>query len=198
VSSQVFVYDYILLARVELHGCTLCIVYRLPIAIIIRALQYQSLLLQCIGDIRVAKCTKECSQASLPQSPFLVCLSSLASVFLRPHFLFVSANFSSFSCAIIGDEQQRLTKKFEHSNFSAKATRVHFFGSSALNRLISSISAWPRWYFFSYGFRTGFSFCIGDFAADGDEVAGVEAGVDVEVGASVCSFLLGSDLGRNF
>ena len=136
-------------------------------------------------------------QPSRPHSTFLVCLSSLASVFLLPHFLFVSANFSSFSFAIIGDVQHKLTKNCEHSNFSANDTRVHVLGSSARSRRISSISTWPRWYFFSYGLRIGCSFCTG-VLVDGDEVASAEGGVGAEAVAKEWTLLRGSVWGRNF
>merc|ERR1719450_686868 len=77
------------------------------------------------------------SHTSLPQSAFLVCLSSLASVFLRPHRLLISASSLSRCSLISGAQQHRLTKYCEHWNFSASFTRVHCLGFSARRRRIS-------------------------------------------------------------
>ncbi len=134
------------------------------------------------------------TQASLPQSCFLACLPSLASVFLRPHRFLMASNCLSCSFFTVGAEQHRLMKNCEHSNFSAKFTRVHCFGSSARSRRISSISSLPRWYFFSYWERTGRRRLTEE---EGAESRGEVVGVSRGAGARVCSFLLGSVAGRN-
>lgn len=137
------------------------------------------------------------THASLPHSAFLVCLSSRASVFRRPHLLLMASNSLSFSALISGALQHKLTKNREHSYFSANLARVHVRGSAALKLRISSICSAPRWYFFSYCGRTvGNRFSVVLVLGD-DEVAGVE-GVVATRGARLCSFLRGSDKGRNF
>ena len=125
-------------------------------------------------------------QASLPQPAFLVCLSSLASLFLRPHFFLICSSSFSLSALISGATQHKLTKNCEHSNFSASRTLVHIRGSSARSRRISSICSWVRWYFFSYCGRTGANLLAGRCS---------EVGVE---GAKEWRFRLGSLLGRNF
>lgn len=45
-----------------------------------------------------------------PQPSFLLTLSSLASVFARPHLLLIAANSACLSSLISGAQQQRLTK----------------------------------------------------------------------------------------
>lgn len=125
-------------------------------------------------------------QTAFPQLCFLVCLSSRASVFVRPHFSLIFSSSVCLCSLICGAEQHKLTKNWLHSNFSANRTRVHWRGSSARSRLISSMSASWRWYFFSYTGRT----------AGGSEDVVSEA---VVVGRRrVCRRRRGSSLGRNF
>lgn len=88
-------------------------------------------------------------QTALPQLCFLICLSSRASLLVRPHFSLIFSSPACLSSLICGAEQHKLTKNWLHSNFSANRTRVHLRGSSARSRLISSMSASLRWYFFS-------------------------------------------------
>jgi hypothetical protein len=123
-------------------------------------------------------------QTAFPQLCFLVCLSSRASVFVRPHFSLIFSSSVCLCSLICGAEQHKLTKNWLHSNFSANRTRVHWRGSSARSRLISATSASLRWYFFSYTGRT----------AGGSEVVVLGA-----VGRRrVCRRRRGSSLGRNF
>jgi len=137
------------------------------------------------------------TQASLPQSAFLVCLSSLASVFLRPHLLLICASSLSLFSLISGAEQHKLTKNCEHSNFSANFTLVQTLGSVVLSLRISSTWTGVRWYFFSYCARTAVGSTPESFGSCVPEaLPGVEGGVELEVGA--LKRRLGSFGGRNF
>lgn len=146
---------------------------------------------------------RQLAHASLPQSFFFSCLKSLASLFFRPHFVFILSNSRSLSSAISGAEQHRLTKNCEQSNLSASRTRVHVLGSSFRNLRISSMSSCERWYFFSYSGLTDFSWDAGgvldarSFAIDAKMLCGFD-GSSAGDAAAVYSALRGSDLGRNF
>lgn len=92
---------------------------------------------------------------SLPHNSFLRSRSSLA-IFLRwPHFVLAASCFSPTSLALSSALTTMPTKNWLHPNFSASFTLVHVCGSASLSCLISAISVELRWYFFSYGARTG-------------------------------------------